>query len=149
MPEKVFKDVADSRSTAWRYSLAGAPRIYLFDQLRFYADVDVCGFAFHAGDVGRFAAHHLIIPAKNLMGANGLRSPWNLFGDLLPPPDRYVAHLAPAPDRVRGRQGDRMKTLESGRFRINEHMCTWICYKWRIDGWSHDSPMERKRNKTQ
>jgi hypothetical protein len=74
MLKEVLKHVTDGRRAARRYSLMGAPRIDLLDQLRFDPDVDVCGFPFHARDLGRFAAHRLIIPAKNLIARAQLSS---------------------------------------------------------------------------
>jgi len=44
--------------------LAGAPGVDFLDQLRFDPGVDVCGFPFHAGELGRGRARRLIIPVK-------------------------------------------------------------------------------------
>jgi hypothetical protein len=67
MLEKVLKHVANCGRSAWRYSLSGPRRIDLLDQLRLDPDVDICGFPFHAGEVGHFGARRLIIPAKKLI----------------------------------------------------------------------------------
>jgi len=40
-----------------RHALPAAPRIDPLDQLRLDTDVDVCGFALHAGEDGRCRAH--------------------------------------------------------------------------------------------
>jgi hypothetical protein len=59
--------VDDRSGSAWRYSLPVAPGIDFLDQLGFDPDVDIRGFPFHAGEVGRCEAARLIIPAKKLL----------------------------------------------------------------------------------
>jgi len=67
MLKELLDHVDDCSGSAWRHSLPVAPSVDSFDQPGFDPDVDICGFAFHAGEVGRCRAPRLIIPAKKLI----------------------------------------------------------------------------------
>jgi hypothetical protein len=56
MLEELLDHVDDRRSSAWRYSLPGAPGVDFLDQLGFDPDIDLCCFLFHAGEMGRCRA---------------------------------------------------------------------------------------------
>jgi hypothetical protein len=62
----MLKHVADRCGPAWQDSLLATPSVDLLDQLRLDADVDICGFPFHAGELGRFPALCLIISGQKI-----------------------------------------------------------------------------------
>jgi hypothetical protein len=59
MVEEILEHIDDRRCPAWRHSLPGAPSVDLIDQLGLDPDVDIGGFLWHAGEMGRCRAHPL------------------------------------------------------------------------------------------
>jgi hypothetical protein len=64
MLKEALDHMDDCRGSTRRYSLADAPSVDPLDQLGFDPDVDVCGFSFHAGEVGRCRACPLDNPGQ-------------------------------------------------------------------------------------
>jgi hypothetical protein len=69
MIEELLDHVDDCRGSARRYSLPSAPAVDFLDERGLDADVDICCFLFHTGEVGRCGAPRLIIAAKKLIDA--------------------------------------------------------------------------------
>jgi hypothetical protein len=59
MLEELLKHVDDRRSSAWRYSLPGAPGVNFLDQLGLDPNIDLCCFLSHAGEMGRCRTYQL------------------------------------------------------------------------------------------
>jgi hypothetical protein len=68
MLEELLDHVDDRRSSAWRHSLPTAPSVDFLEQPAFDPNVDLRGFPFHAGEMGRCRAPGLIMQAKRLIG---------------------------------------------------------------------------------
>ena|SRR5277367_1825030 len=56
MLEELFEHMDDCRGSARRHALPGAPGVDFLDQLDLDPDDDICGFPWHADEVGRCRA---------------------------------------------------------------------------------------------